>query len=61
MAFPLNVTVASAVRTAVGRANKGALKHTRPDDLAAAAMRSGRCVAAYPESLWQVCASIVLT
>ena len=40
MAFPLNVTVASAVRTAVGRANKGALKHTRPDDLAAAAMQA---------------------
>jgi acetyl-CoA acyltransferase len=40
MAFPLNVTVASAVRTAVGRANKGVLKHTRPDDLAAAAMQA---------------------
>ena len=38
MGFPLNVVVASAVRTAVGRANKGTLRHTRPDDLAAAAM-----------------------
>src|SRR5262245_27894764 len=38
MAFPLNVLVASAVRTPVGRALKGTLRHTRPDDLAAAAM-----------------------
>ena len=38
MAFPLNVVVASAVRTAVGRALKGTLRHTRPEDLAAAAM-----------------------
>jgi acetyl-CoA acyltransferase len=38
MAFPLNVIVASAVRTAVGRAGKGTLRQTRPDDLAAAAM-----------------------
>ncbi|MFZ5890891.1 MAG: thiolase family protein [Myxococcota bacterium] len=38
MAFPLNVVVASAVRTAVGRSTKGTLRHTRPDDLAAAAM-----------------------
>jgi acetyl-CoA acyltransferase len=38
MAFPLNVVVASAVRTAVGRALKGTLRNTRPDDLAAAAM-----------------------
>lgn len=35
MAFPLNVIVASAVRTPVGRAHKGTLKDTRPDDLAA--------------------------
>ena len=38
MAFPLNVIVASAVRTAVGRALKGTLRSTRPEDLAAAAM-----------------------
>jgi acetyl-CoA acyltransferase len=38
MAFPLNVLVASAVRTPVGRAVKGTLRHTRPDDLAALAM-----------------------
>ncbi|HEY4104241.1 MAG TPA: thiolase family protein [Polyangiaceae bacterium] len=38
MAFPLNVIVASAVRTAVGRALKGTLRTTRPEDLAAAAM-----------------------
>jgi acetyl-CoA acyltransferase len=34
MAFPLNVIVASALRTPVGRALKGSLKDTRPDDLA---------------------------
>lgn len=38
MAFPLNVIIASAVRTAVGRAIKGTLRSTRPEDLAAAAM-----------------------
>lgn len=38
MTFPLNVIVASAVRTAVGRGLKGALKDTRPEDLAATAM-----------------------
>jgi acetyl-CoA acyltransferase len=38
MAFPLNVIIASAVRTPVGRAGKGTLRATRPDDLAAAAM-----------------------
>ena len=38
MSFPMNVTVASAVRTAVGRAGKGTLKDTRPDDLAATVM-----------------------
>ncbi|HEY3237772.1 MAG TPA: thiolase family protein, partial [Polyangiaceae bacterium] len=32
--------VASAVRTPVGRAVKGALRHTRPDDLAAVAMKA---------------------
>ena len=30
--------IVSAARTPVGRANKGALRHTRPDDLAAAAI-----------------------
>ncbi len=38
MAFPMNVVIASSVRTAVGRANKGALRQTRPEDIAAAAM-----------------------
>lgn len=38
MAFPLNVAVASATRTAVGRAIKGTLKDTRPEDLIAAVM-----------------------
>jgi len=38
MAFPLNVIIASAVRTAVGRALKGTLRSTRPEDLAATAM-----------------------
>jgi acetyl-CoA acyltransferase len=38
MAFPLNVIVASALRTPVGRALKGTLKDTRPDDLAGAAL-----------------------
>ena len=38
MAFPLNVIIASATRTAVGRAIKGTLRTTRPEDLAAAAM-----------------------
>src|SRR6187431_1476297 len=38
MAFPLNVIVASAVRSAVGRALKGTLRTTRPEDLAAAVM-----------------------
>ena len=38
MAFPLNIIIASAVRTAVGRAIKGTLRDTRPDDLAATAM-----------------------
>jgi acetyl-CoA acyltransferase len=38
MSFPMNVIVASAVRTAVGRGKKGTLKDTRPDDLAAVAI-----------------------
>src|SRR5690348_2428361 len=39
MTFPMNVIIASAVRTPVGRAVKGTLRCTRPDDLAATAMR----------------------
>jgi len=35
MSLPLNVIVASAIRTPVGRGLKGTLKDTRPDDLAA--------------------------
>jgi len=38
MAFPLNVIIASSVRTPVGRALKGTLRNTRPEDLAATAM-----------------------
>lgn len=38
MSFPLNVVIASAVRTAVGRALKGSLKDTRPDEMAAAVL-----------------------
>lgn len=34
-----NVVIVSAVRTAVGKAGRGALKNTRPDELAAAALR----------------------
>lgn len=33
------VVIVSAVRTAVGKANKGTLRSTRPDDLASAAIR----------------------
>ncbi|MEE8409239.1 MAG: beta-ketoacyl synthase N-terminal-like domain-containing protein, partial [Myxococcota bacterium] len=40
MSFPLNVAIAAAVRTAVGRAIKGSLRDTRPDDLAAWAMQA---------------------
>jgi acetyl-CoA acyltransferase len=39
MAFPLNVAIASAVRTPVGRAVRGTLRYTRPDALAAAAIK----------------------
>lgn len=39
MAFPMKVTIASSVRTAVGRAKKGTLKDTRPDDLAATCVK----------------------
>lgn len=35
-----NAVIVSAVRTAVGKAPKGALRSTRPDDLAAAAIKS---------------------
>jgi len=38
--FPLNVVIASSVRTAVGRALKGTLRSTRPDDLAAWALQA---------------------
>ena len=34
-----DAVIVSAVRTAVGKAPKGALRHMRPDDMAAAAMR----------------------
>jgi acetyl-CoA acyltransferase len=40
MAFPLNIVIASSVRTAVGRALKGTLRNTRPDDLAAWVMQA---------------------
>ncbi len=40
MTFPLNVVIASSVRTAVGRALKGTLRNTRPDDLAAWTMQA---------------------
>jgi acetyl-CoA acyltransferase len=39
MAFPMNVPIASATRTAVGRSIKGTLRHTRPEDMAAACLR----------------------
>jgi len=34
-----NIVIVSAVRTAVGKAGRGVLKNTRPDELAAAALR----------------------
>jgi acetyl-CoA acyltransferase len=40
MSFPLNVIVASALRTPVGRAIKGSLKDTRPDDLAGSMLQA---------------------
>ena len=44
--FPLNIPVVSAVRSAVGRAGKGALAQTRPDELAATVMQAAdRCCA----------------
>lgn len=48
MAFPLNTIVASAVRTPVGRAIKGTLKDTRPDDMAAVVLKEA--VARVPAS-----------
>lgn len=39
MATTPNVVIVSAARTAVGRAGRGTLKNTRPDELAAAALR----------------------
>ena len=39
MAIASDVVIVSAARTAVGRAGRGTLKNTRPDDLAAAALR----------------------
>ena len=39
MQTPPSVVIVSAVRTAVGRAGRGTLKNTRPDELAAAALR----------------------
>lgn len=38
MRTPSDVVIVSAVRTAVGRAGKGTLRNTRPDDLAAATL-----------------------
>ena len=56
MSFPLNVIVASAVRTAVGRGVKGALKDTRPDTLGAVAVRAAveRVAGLAPEALGDV-------
>jgi acetyl-CoA acetyltransferase len=34
------VVIVSSVRTAVGRAGKGTLRETRPDDMAAAAIKA---------------------
>ncbi len=39
MSNPRDVVVVSAVRTAVGKANKGSFKDTRPDDLLIAALK----------------------
>jgi acetyl-CoA acyltransferase len=56
MAFPLNVVIASSVRTAVGRALKGTLRNTRPDDLAAWAMQGalGKVPGLKPEDVQDV-------
>src|SRR5437762_1868421 len=39
MAFPMNVVIASAVRTPVGRSGRGTLRFTRPETLAATAVK----------------------
>ncbi|HKY35296.1 MAG TPA: thiolase family protein [Polyangiaceae bacterium] len=54
--FPLNVVIASSVRTAVGRAIKGTLRNTRPDDLAAWAMQAAvaRAAGLKPEDVQDV-------
>ena len=39
MQTPQSVLIVSAVRTAVGRANKGTLRNTRPDELATVVLR----------------------
>jgi acetyl-CoA acyltransferase len=56
MAFPMNVAVASAVRTPVGRALKGTLRNTRPDDLAAEVMKAalGKVPGLQPEAVQDV-------
>ena len=53
MAFPFKIAVASAVRTAVGRASKGTLRDTRPDDLAATVVKEAvrRVKGLKPESI----------
>src|SRR5215468_9267345 len=38
--MPIEVVVASAVRSAVGRAHKGSLAQTRPDELAGQVIRA---------------------
>lgn len=48
-----DAVIVSAVRTAVGKAPKGTLRHTRPDDLAAAAIREavGRAAGLDPREI----------
>src|SRR4030095_14825447 len=43
-----SAVVVSAVRTAVGKAHRGALKYTRPDDLAAVVIREAVARAGVP-------------
>ena len=56
MSLPLNVIIASAVRTPVGRGIKGSLKDTRPDDLAAWAMVAavGKVPGLAPEAIGDI-------
>jgi acetyl-CoA acyltransferase len=56
MSLPLNVIIASAVRTPVGRGVKGALRDTRPDDLAAWAMVAavGKVPGLAPEAIGDI-------